>query len=153
MQSWSSDANALTASIRRITGTGGSSIGGTAVLDAVFRACFYQFGKIDHSASGNFILLFSDGQDTASYVSLKEAVDVCQRTHTAIYSFRADSKSSFGSSGPSMLAELASETGGRVFHDNGSEDGIYSDLRSIEADLRNQYRLIYKPVALKHDGS
>jgi Ca-activated chloride channel homolog len=51
------------------------------------------------------------------------------------------------------LTELASETGGRVFHDTGSEAGVYSDLRVIEADLRNQYRLVYKPAALKHDGS
>jgi Ca-activated chloride channel family protein len=153
VQSWSSDASALTAGIRKVAATGGSSIGGTAIFDAVFRACLYQFGKIDHAASGNFILLFSDGQDNASHVSLKEAVDMCQRTHTSIYSFRADAKSSFGSMGPGILAELASETGGHVFHDNGSEAGIYSDLRTIEADLRNQYRLVYKPAELKRDGS
>ena len=153
MQPWSSDARALTTGIRKITGTGGSSMGGTAIFDAVFGACFYQFGKIDHAASGNFILLFSDGQDNASHISLKEAVDMCQHTHTAIYSFRTDAKSSFGSSGPTTLEELASETGGHVFHDNGSEAGIFSDLRAIEADLRNQYRLIYKPAELKRDGS
>ena len=27
------------------------------------------------------------------------------------------------------------------------------DLRMIEADLRNQYRLVYRPPELKHDGS
>jgi Ca-activated chloride channel homolog len=152
LQSWTSDSTALTASISRITADG-SHIGGTAIFDTVFRACFNLFGNVDHAMSGNFILLFSDGEDNASHVSLKEAVDMCQQTHTTIYSFRADSKSSFGSPGPRTLAELASETGGRVFHDTGSDDGIYSDLRTIEADLRNQYRLIYKPVALKHDGT
>jgi Ca-activated chloride channel family protein len=153
MRPWSSDARALTTGIRKVTGTGGSSMGGTAIFDAVFGACLYQFGKIDHAASGNFILLFSDGQDNASHVSLQEAVDMCQRTHTAIYSFRTDAKSSFGSSGPTTLEELASEKGGRVFHDNGSEAGIYSDLRIIEGNLRNQYRLVYKPAELKRDGS
>jgi hypothetical protein len=50
------------------------------------------------------------------------------------------------------LEELTSETGGRVFHDDDPEAGIYNDLRTIETDLRNQYRLVYKPAELKHDG-
>jgi hypothetical protein len=51
------------------------------------------------------------------------------------------------------LAELAAKSGGRVFYDDGSDAEVYNDLRAIEADLRNQYRLIYKPAELKHDGS
>jgi len=153
LQPWTSDAAALTAGIRRITAGGERRFAGTAIFDNIYRACVYQFGKIDHAASGNFILLFSDGEDNGSYLSLKTAVDVCQRTNTAIYAFRADSESSFGSAGPATLVELTSETGGRVFHDTGSEAGIYDDLRTIEADLRNQYRLVYKPAVLKHDGS
>jgi VWFA-related protein len=57
------------------------------------------------------------------------------------------------SAGPKALAKLASETGGRVFHDDDSETEIHNDLRIIEADLRNQYRLIYKAADFKHDGS
>ena len=152
LQPWTNDAGVLTAGIGRITAGGESRLGGTAIFDTIFRACSAQFGKIDHAASGNFILLFSDGEDNASYVSLKDAVALCQRSNTAIYAFRTDAKDRF-SSGPQTLAELAAETGGRVFHDAGSEAGVYEDLRSIEADLRNQYRLVYKPADLKHDRS
>lgn len=153
LQPWTSDAATLTAGIHEITAGGESRIHGTAIFDNIYRACLYQFGKIDHAASGNFILLFSDGEDNASSLSVKDAVDACQRANTAIYAFRTDSESSFGPPGPSTLLELASETGGRVFHDTGSEADLYSDLRTIEADLRNQYRLIYKPSDLKHNGS
>ena len=79
--------------------------------------------------------------------------DACQRTNTAIYPFRAEPKDSLFSGGGTTLAELAAKTGGRVFHDNGSEEEIYDDLRVIEDDLRSQYRLIYKPAGSKHDGS
>jgi Ca-activated chloride channel family protein len=51
------------------------------------------------------------------------------------------------------LAELAAQTGGRVFFDDDSEEIIDNDLHTIEADLRNQYRLVYKPAELKRDGS
>jgi Ca-activated chloride channel homolog len=153
LQPWTNDASVLTAGIGKITAGGESRVSGTAIFDTIFRACLNEFGKIDHAASGNFILLFSDGEDNASHVSLKDAVAMCQRSNTAIYAFRTNADVSFGSSGPQTLAELAAETGGRVFHDVGSEAGVYEDLRSIEADLRNQYRLVYKPPDLKHDRS
>jgi hypothetical protein len=35
----------------------------------------------------------------------------------------------------------------------GSESGVYEDFRDVEADLRNQYRLIYRPAELKHNGA
>ena len=152
LQPWTGDPVSLTYGIRRVTAGKANPLGGTALYDTIFRACFNEFGKIDHAASGNFILLFSDGEDNASHTSLQEAVDICQRSNTAIYAFRTESKLSF-STGPATLTELAAETGGRVFHDDDSEAAIYNDLRTIEADLRNQYRLIYNPAELKHDSS
>jgi Ca-activated chloride channel homolog len=153
VQPWTSDPMALTAGIREVTEGVGDPISGTAIFDAIFRTCLYQFGKIDHAASGNFILLFSDGEDNASYVYLKDAVDMCQRSNTAIYTFRASQRSGSDSGGTPILVELAQETGGRIFADDGSEAEIYNDLRTIEADVRNRYRLIYRPAELKHDGS
>jgi VWFA-related protein len=149
---WTSNPISLTAGVQKVISGGGNPLGGTAIFDTVFRACMYQFCKIDHAASGNFILLFSDGEDNASHTSLKDAVEACQRSNTAIYAFRAEPVTS-SSAGPRNLVELTSETGGRIFHDDEIETEIANDLRIIEADLRNQYRLVYKPEDLKHDGS
>ncbi len=153
-QPWTNDTNALAEGIRNrnVSAGGRGRIGGTAIFDAIYGACLNQFGHIDNAASGNFILLFSDGEDNASHASLKLAVDMCQRTNTAIYAFHPELKSGF-SEGWKTLAELASESGGRVFHDDDSDAMISDDLRTIEADLRNHYRLIYKPPELKQDGS
>jgi len=152
-QPWTNNANALDAGVRKLTGYGAVHIHGTALFDAIYRACLNQFGHVDHAGSGNFILLFSDGEDNAGYTSLKEAVDICQRNNTTIYAFRPDPQLGFGSEGPKTLADLVSQTGGRVFNINDSDAEIDDDLRTIEADLRNQYRLIYRPEELKHDGS
>ena len=122
------------------------------MFDAIFQACHSEFGAIDQAASGNFILLFTDGEDNASRGDIRLVVDACQHANTAIYVFRAEPVSSY-SSGPRNLMELASETGGRVFHDDDSESEIESDLRIIEAGLRNQYVMVYKPAELKHDGT
>ena len=151
-QPWTSNPFALTAGIHKFAAHGESRIGGTAIFNAVYQACLNQFDKIDHAASGNFILLFSDGEDNASHAFLQQAVNICQRANTAVYAFRPEPKYGF-SSGPKTLAELTSETGGRVFFSDDSDAVIFDDLRIIEAEMRNQYLLVYKPAELKHDSS
>jgi Ca-activated chloride channel family protein len=152
-QDWTSSGAVLSTAIRSVAPGSANPLRGTAVIDAVFRACYYGFGKIDHAASGNFILLFSDGEDNASHTSLAEAVDACQKANTAIYAFRPAPQGANHSTGPQMLAELASKTGGRVFHADESEAEADRDLRTIVAEVRNGYRLVYKPAELKHDGA
>ena len=39
-----------------------------------------------------------------------------------------------------------------MFNVGDSDDEIDSDLGSIEAEQRNQYRVIYNPAELKHNG-
>jgi Ca-activated chloride channel homolog len=160
-QPWTSDRNALIAGMRRVVPDGVSRMGGTAIIDSIYRACLNQFGRLNDTAnaaagaaagSANFILLFSDGEDNASHAYLNEAVEMCQRTNTAIYAFRVHPESRF-SDGPKTLAQLASQTGGRVFKNESSDEEIYDDLRTIEADLHDQYRLVYEPAELKPDGS
>src|SRR5580698_8039686 len=87
-QPWTSNPIALTAGLRRFAAVGQSRIGGTAIFTAIYQACLNQFGRLDHAASGNFILLFSDGEDNASQTDLRQAIDMCQRSNTAIYAFR-----------------------------------------------------------------
>lgn len=151
-QPWTNNSVALTTGIHKFTTYGQGRIAGTAIISAIYQACLNQFDKIDHAASGNFILLFSDGEDNASHAFLHQAVAMCQGSNTAIYAFHPEPKYS-SSSGPRTLAELTSETGGRLFYNDDSETEIYKNLQTIQSDLRNQYRLVYKPAELKRDGS
>jgi VWFA-related protein len=152
-QPLTNDPSLLSQSIRNIKPGKMNPLGGTAMFDAIFRACFYGFGKADATSTGNFILLFSDGQDNSSRTSLEEAAGACQRSNIAIYAFRVEPDSGQYSTGPKLLAELAAKTGGRVFPADESEDAIWRDLTTIESEMRNQYRLVYNPASLKHDGS
>ena len=141
---WTSDSTKLVSAIRNVAAGKQNPLGGTALFDALFRACFSEFSKVDHATSGNFILLFSDGQDNASRTSLREVVDMCQRSDTAVYVFRSTSGTQLFSSGPKTLRELAEQTGGRVFNGDDSDAYIDSDLGIIESELRNLYRVIYR---------
>jgi Ca-activated chloride channel homolog len=151
VQPWTGNQTALARGISEATVGRANPRGGTAIFDTVLSACLYQFGKTDHPVTGNFILLFTDGEDNTSHVDLKGVVDVCQRTNTAIYAFYPE-PSERSSPGPRNLALLTAQTGGRLFHLDDSEVGIFKDLNTIESELRNQYWLVYRPAELRHDG-
>lgn len=126
---------------------------GTAIFNAIFRTCTYDFKNADPAATGNFILLFSDGEDNAGLTSMEEALRACQHRNVVIYAFRIPSSDAEGSTGPKTLADLAVNTGGCVFPANDTPDAIWNDLKTIESEMRNQYRLVYTPANLKHDGA
>jgi len=151
IQPWTSSPFALANGIGEATAGRDNPRPGTALFDTVYSACLYQFGKSDSLASGNFILLFTDGEDNTSHVDLKDVVNICQRANTTIYAFRPEPNQD-SSSGPRNLGLLTSGTGGRVFHLDNSEAGIYKDLSTIDSGLRNQYWMVYRPAELKHDG-
>lgn len=153
VQPWINSKEALVRAISRIGPSAPSVFGGTSLFDTLFSTCAYEFGKSRQETGRNLILLFSDGEDTASHTTLQEAVSMCQHAHTAIYAFGPKLNPGASSSGPSTLAELTGQTGGRVFHDDAPEAEIRTDIKTIESDLRDEYRLIYRPKQLKHDGS
>jgi VWFA-related protein len=152
-QPWTGDSASLARSIQAIRAGRMNPLPGTALIDAVFRACYHGFGKVDPAATANFILLFSDGEDISSHVSIDEALRTCQHSNVAIYAFRAPPASDASSTGPRILAELAGKSGGRVFPADESDEAIWEDLRTIESEQRNQYRLVYQPAQLKQDGA
>ena len=151
LQDWTGEVDALTVSIRNVAFDHESRLGGTAIYDAVYKACRDQFGRFGNAPTGSFVLLFSDGLDNASHTRIEDDVDICQQTNTAIYVFSGASKSMF-IEGQKTLTDLARQTGGLIFFEQTSA-GIHDDLRVIEANLRSQYRLVYKPVKVKADGS
>ncbi len=123
----------------------------TAIFDSLYIACRDQWGAKQSDSSGNFILLFSDGEDNSSHAYLSEAVDMCQRRHVAIYVIDIN-RSSHRSDGYKAMNDLANQTGGRVFIRPRRND-IWQDLQIIEAEQRSQYRLVYKPSEFTADGS
>jgi Ca-activated chloride channel homolog len=123
---------------------------GTAMFDAIYKVCRDKFSEKTAALSGNFILLFTDGEDNSSRLWDAEAVDMCQRARTAIYVFIPEWKSR-ASRGQLILEDLLSKTGGRVFYR--SRQSVHDSLAIAVSDMRYQYELIYSPPGLKRDGA
>lgn len=152
VQPWTRDPAAIVHSIRGIHPGQANPLPGTALIDAVFRACFSGFGKAEPTAAGNVILLFSDGEDISSHTGMDEALRACQHS-TRPSTPSACRPHPVAPQGPKTLADLAAGSGGRVFPADDTDEAIWKDLEVIESEMRNQYRLVYHPAQLKHDGS
>ena len=152
-QSWTFDQASLLRGIRSVRSGRMRTMPGTALFDAIFRTCFGAMSKLDPTVTGNFLLLFTDGDDNASRTTANQALAACQRSNTAIYAFREPEPEDRDGTGPAALRQLAEKSGGRVFDSDERAEAIRRDLETVRTDMRNQYRLIFNPAALVHDGS
>jgi Ca-activated chloride channel homolog len=153
LRPWSNAPPLIRQSIHSVRIGSGNALRGTALFDAVFRSCFYDFGRADPTETGNILLLFSDGVDNAGQTNLHEALRACQASNTSIYAFSIPPNPGEASLGPKNLRDLTSGSGGRLFRADDGERGLLADLSTIESESRNQYRLVYKPANFKRDGS
>ena len=152
-QPWTAEQASLLRGIHSVRPGRMRTMPGTSLFDAIFRTCLGAMGKLDATATGNFLLLFTDGDDNASTTTADEALSACQRSNTAIYAFREPGPGDGDGTGPASLRQLAERSGGRVFDADESADAIRRDLEAVQTEMRNQYRLIFSPAALAHDGS
>ncbi|HEY6767255.1 MAG TPA: VWA domain-containing protein [Candidatus Sulfotelmatobacter sp.] len=125
--------------------------GGTALYDAVYKACKEKFLKDrpDHPVR-KAIVVISDGEDNQSEVSRAQALEMAQRAEVIIYAISTDD-SGVVMRGDNVLEQLASATGGRAFFPFKMKDITHS-FAAIEDELRSQYVISYKPADFDSDG-
>jgi VWFA-related protein len=128
----------------------------TAMLDAV-NAALTEMKKAKNSRKA--IVIVSDGGDNNSKYTAAQIESLVREADVQIYAmgvFEADFGLAFGLtpeevSGPKLLSEITTQTGGRAF-----SAAITADLPAVAAriavELRNQYVLGYYPTNKARDG-
>jgi VWFA-related protein len=125
--------------------------GGTAIYDAVYRACRDKLLKERGDRPvRRAILLLSDGEDNQSDVSRQAAIEMAQRAEVIIYAISTD-ESGQVQRGDRVLEQLAEATGGRAFFPYKMKD-VTKSFAAIEDELRSQYVISYKPADFDADG-
>jgi VWFA-related protein len=125
--------------------------GGTALYDAIYRACRDKLGKVDSSRPvRRAIIVISDGEDNQSEVSRAQAIEMAQRSQVIIYAISTDD-SGLILRGDKSLQQLADATGGRAFFPFNNKDIAHS-FAAIEDELRSQYIVSYRPADFNADG-
>jgi VWFA-related protein len=126
--------------------------GGTALFDSLYKTCRDQMLTLQQSNSvRKAIVLVSDGDDDYSRAYESDAIKMCQRAETIVYTISTN----YGPSkdkGDDVLKAIADATGGQAFFPDSVEQ-VAAGFHSIEEALRSQYSLVYVPADFKQDGS
>ena len=126
--------------------------GGTALFDALYQTCKDQMLTLQESgAVRRALILVSDGDDNYSRVEESDAIKMCQRADTIVYSISTNISPS-KDKGDDVLRAISEATGGQAFYPIKLED-VAVGFRNVEEELRSQYHLVYRPANLKMDGS
>jgi VWFA-related protein len=126
--------------------------GGTALFDALYKTCKDQMLTLQEtSAVRRALILVSDGDDNYSRVQESDAIKMCQRADTIVYTISTNISPS-KDKGDDVLKQISEATGGQPFYPIRLED-VAIGFRNIEEELRSQYHLVYRPANLKMDGS
>jgi VWFA-related protein len=143
---WTNNVDALETGINRLRPGGG-----TAMFDAVYTACRDKLlAARGQEPVRHAMVLISDGDDNQSRVHLDEAIKMCQRAETIVYSISTNWTPSRGR-GDQVLEQLSSDTGGQTFFPPSVEE-MSTSFKSIEEELRSQYALTYTPADFKLNG-
>jgi VWFA-related protein len=131
------------------------SRGRTALLDGVYLA-IHEMKKNAHNPR-RALLVISDGGDNSSRYTESEIKNLVREADVQIYAIgifepvAARGRTAEELSGPSLLSEMAEQTGGRHFPvDNLNE--LPDVAAKISIELHNQYVLGYAPKNQEKDG-
>jgi Ca-activated chloride channel family protein len=149
-QPLTANVGALNSALNRarvpLSGSARSSAGGTSLYDAVYLAAEELRGE----AGRRVTILLTDGVDTTSAYTIKDAIERAWRSDVMIYAIGMGDFS-YGGIDLRVLEKLTRETGGRFFEPRGIED-LDRAFDEIQSDLRQQYVLSYSPANATHDG-
>ena len=115
--------------------------GHTSLVDASFAAM--MIGESDVGRS--LVIVFSDGVDTASWLSAESVLETAKRCDAVVYGVEV------GRSRSGFSRELTSATGGRLMEIQSTRD-LNATFRAILDEFRERYLISYSPKGVTASG-
>lgn len=115
----------------------------TALYDAVYLVS----RALDHRQGRKVIVLITDGGDTISKVTYKEAVRAAEEAEAIVYSIIVvpiENSAGRETGGEHALIQLSEDTGGKYYYATSTQQ-LDEAFRKISDELRTQYLLAYYP--------
>ena len=116
--------------------------GNTALIDAVYTGM--MVGESDVGRA--LLIVFSDGLDTASFLSPDVMLETAKRSDVVVYAVVAG-----GSPKVSFLRDLSEVTSG-TFYDVGSTQNLGATFVKILNEFRQRYLVSYSPRGVSREG-
>ena len=130
--------------------------GYTRMYDGVYRVIEEKMATIQDSDARRIVVVLSDGEDTASERSLKEAIEMAQRYDVTIFgistkNFKGVDSGMVESGDDKDLRRLCEETGGQIFLPSQKAE-LFRAFTEVSKDLRQEYVLFYTPQDQNKSG-
>lgn len=124
--------------------------GYTKMYDAVYRVIEEKMATTPNSEARRILVILSDGEDTASERSLKDAIEIAQRYDVTIFgistkNFTGTGAGTVENSDDKELRRLCEETGGQVFLPSQKIE-LFKAFSQVAQDLRQEYVIYYTPL-------
>jgi len=119
-----------------------SGEGSTSLIDGTYAGI--QVGESD--AGRALLIVFSDGLDTASWLSAGQVLDAAKRSDVVAYAVAVRSPAK-----PEYLRDLTSFTGGRLFEVE-KTDNLDAIFVGILQEFRQRYLVSYTPRGVAKEG-
>ncbi|HJQ70843.1 MAG TPA: VWA domain-containing protein [Blastocatellia bacterium] len=123
--------------------------GVTRLYDGVYRVIEEKMANLQGSDARRIIVILSDGNDTASERSLKEAIEMAQRYDVTVFgistkNFRGITSGTTETVDDKELRQLCEQTGGQVFLPSQKIE-LFRAFSQVAQDLRQEYVIFYTP--------
>jgi len=126
--------------------------GGTALFDAVLFACRKLGAYPDDERVARVLVILSDGEDNSSHSSLKQSIQVAERSGVTIYTVSTKEGLGDKTDADRVLEALAERTGGEAMFP-GDLHTLGSSLDKLRELIRSRYFIAYKPANFQSNGS
>lgn len=149
-QDFTADAGLLAAGIEKL-----QISGGTAIWDAVSRACWKLAAYPEKERVANVLVVLTDGEDNASRTSLRQAVHDAENTGVTVYVISTRDYQDLHQFGKTdadkVLQELSNRTGGEAMFP-GEMRALDKTFERLGDVIRSRYFVAYKPAAFQANG-
>lgn len=125
------------------------SSGYTRLYDGVYRLIEEKMSTLQGSEARRVIVVLSDGEDTASDRTLREAIEMAQRYDVTIFgistkNFKGMASGMVENADDKELRQLCERTGGQVFLPSQKIE-LFRAFSEVAQDLRQEYVINYTP--------
>jgi len=146
-QDFSSDPGELAKGIEKL-----SNEGGTSLFDAVSFACWKLAAYPDSERVARVLVILSDGEDNSSHSSLKQSIQVAEKTGVTIYTVSTREVPGDKTDADRVLELLAERTGGEAMFP-GAVRTLGGSFDKLHDSIRSRYFIAYKPADFEPNGS
>jgi len=149
-QDFTGDPQQLATGIDRLTINGG-----TAIWDAVSFACWKLAAYPEKERVAKVIVVLTDGEDNASRITLKQAIQDAEATGVTLYAISTKDYADLHRFGKTdadrALQALTERTGGEAMFP-GEMDVLDKTFEKLRDVIRSRYLVAYKPAGFAANG-